>query len=644
MQEQAELASLTDDPSPVWPVAPGDELPVDEYTPLQKDLPALYGTGDAALPDSASAERQAAVRQLQGYLLLIEQFLGDMTAQLGNINRFYSGDGDTSVSCFTRPPFDLPGAQHLLRRFPAGADWAAFIADPDNAVARALREAAESHERLLDRRNRVLDYRLARQGEDGAALAQEVHRWARAELDVSALAPAQQEILIGARREAANARLLRLKAALLRETPELSALRLLAFSQRLTRDAGLLAVEAAGAGFRWVLSLAAQPRLRQVDPAATAVMAAISAERAFAFAGRASNYSAFDAGGGVFRLRLTDGAGTAAQVLGESVQAFASLAAASAAAPALAAPFAAARIESSLSPLERRVAHHAGMRGASRRRALRPLAEFFEIFDEPAPPGFVGRRWRLRLTMPAGAVLLDSGVRYDATTVAGAVLLAEQSMARVLRHGLDEWNYRIVPAAGNTFAIELRDALGVLLAVGPGTFADRVAAQAAIDAAVAHLYAQYGAETLYLLEHMLLRPRTNGDVFLSLPEGDGRERDPYSQRISLVLPSGFARDFSQPVATAPRTPVTPDRFRGSEFRRHVEGLLQRFCPAHLLPKVFWVDRQVPGTPASAASFDNFETRYHAWLETVLVPGAAPAASAAARNSLVAALNAIANES
>jgi hypothetical protein len=625
-------------------VAPGDELPVDEYTPLQKDLPALYGTGEAALPDSASAERQAAVRQLQGYLLLFEQFLGDMTAQLGNINRFYSGDGDAGVSCFTRPPFDLPGAQRLMRKFPAGADWAAFIAAPDNAVARALRDAAETREQLLDRRNRVLDHRLARQGEDAAALAQEVHRWARAELDVSALAPAQQELLIAERREAANARLLRFKAALLRETPELNALRLLAFSQPFLRDADLLSVEAAGAGFRWVLSLAAQPRLRQVDPAVSPVMTSISAERAFAFAGRASNYAGFDAGGGVFRLRLTDGGGAAAQVLGESPQTFASLAAATAAAPALAALFAAARVESSLSPLERRVAHHSGMRAAARRRALRPIGDFFEIFDEPAPPGFFGRRWRLRVSLTAGAVLLASDLRFDATTVAGAVLLAEQSIAQVLRQGLDERNYRIVPGAGNTFAIELRDPLGVLLAVGPGTFADATLAQAAIDAAIAHLYAQYGAETLYLLEHMLLRPRANTDTFLSLPEGESLERDPYSQRLSLVLPSGFARDFSQPSATATRTEVTPHRFRGAEFRRHVEGMLQRCCPAHLLPRVFWVDRQAAGTPASVASFDVFETRHHAWLETVLIPGAAPVAIATARNSLVEALNAIGNES
>jgi hypothetical protein len=642
MQELAQAAAVTDEPSPVWPVAAGELLSVDEYTPLQRDLPALYGTGDAELPDSASTERRAAVRQLQGYLMLFEQFLGDMTAQLGNINRFFSGEGDATVSCFTRPPYDLPGAQRLLRRFPAGADWATFIGDPDNPVARALRDAAESRERLLDRRNRVLDYRLARHGEDAAALAQEVHRWARAELEVSVLPPAQQEALIVERREAANTRLLQLKAALLREIPELNAFRLLAFSQRFLRDANLLRVESAGAGFRWVLSLADQPRLRQVDPAGSEVTAAISGERAFAFAGRATNYSSFDAGGGVFRLHVTDGGGSAAQVLAESSETFASAGTANAAAPALAALFANARIESSMSPLERHVAHHCGIRDARRRRALRPVGDFFEIFDEPAPPGIFGRRWRLRQTMPTGAVLLASDMRYDATTAAGAVQLAEQSIARVLRHGIDEWNYRIVAAPGSAFAIELRDPLGVLLAVGSGNFASATLAQAAIDAAVTRLYAGYGVETLYLLEHTLLRPRFNTDAFLSLPEGDGRERDPYSQRLSLVLPSGFTRDFSQPTATAARTPVAPDRFRGGEFRRHLEGLLQRFSPAHLMPRIFWVDRDSVIAP-SPASFGVFEARYHTWLDTVLIPGAASVALTAARNSLVESLNAIAND-
>ena len=69
-----------------------------------------------------------------------------------------------------------------------------------------------------------------------------------------------------------------------------------------------------------------------------------------------------------------------------------------------------------------------------------------------------------------------------------------------------------------------------------------------------------------------------------------RERDPYSQRISFVFPSGYARDFSLPRDTAPTTPVTPDRFRDPEFRRHAERVIQQACPAHLMPTMYWVDQ------------------------------------------------------
>ena len=45
-----------------------------------------------------------------------------------------------------------------------------------------------------------------------------------------------------------------------------------------------------------------------------------------------------------------------------------------------------------------------------------------------------------------------------------------------------------------------------------------------------------------------------GDSFLSLPAGGtARERDPYSQRVSIVFPSGFVRDFSDDTATTRRS-------------------------------------------------------------------------------------------
>src|SRR5262249_48248079 len=144
-----------------------------------------------------------------------------------------------------------------------------------------------------------------------------------------------------------------------------------------------------------------------------------------------------------------------------------------------------------------------------------------------------------------------------------------------------------------------------------------------------------------LIEHLLLRPRKVGDPFLSLPVGPGQsERDPYSQRISLVFPSGYARNFS---TTAPPTPVTPDRLRDPEFRNHAERMIQQACPAHLMPTVYWVDRASPGSPVPPASFDMFEQRYFDWLDTMLIPGAQTATVDAARAAMVEALNAIAKD-
>ena len=656
MQAEAAEGAQTDEPSAVWPVVLGVELPIEDYTPLQKELPNFYGVADAVLPQSAGPERRAAAKQLEGYLFPVEQLLGDVTTQLGNVNRFFSGAADEDESYFVREPFDLPGARNLLRQFSPGGDWQAFISNPDNPVTRALHDAAEDREQFLDRRNRMLDHLLARQGEDAVALAQEVHRWARVELAASALPPADQEAAIAARRQAANARLLALKSALLRDLPELNGLRLLANSNVFMRDASVLRIERlepvplTGEQFRWFLSPAGTELLRTVDPLDSAIEAGIAAERAFIQAGRPSNYVVVDVGGGQRRLRLFDGSGVAAQVLAQSTQSFASVAAANAALPALAAVFQTRRIESSMSPMERRVAHYTGIRGATRRRSLAATNMFFDTVDQPAPAGMVGRRWRLR-GVPAGTgpVLLVGAVRFDAPTAGQADTLALAAIPPALRFGMDEWNYRIVPPVGpGPFTAELRDAAGVLIATAgatPGaTFATVPAAQAAVRAAVEQLYRSYGVETFYLVEHLLLRPRGITDPFMSLPiDATTAERDPYSQRISLVFPSGLARDFALPHETAPTTNTTPDRFRDPEFRRHVELMVQRACPAHLLPTIYWVDRQAPGTGNFPASFDSFEERYFTWLDTVLIPGATAVAIDNACNALLASLNAIAND-
>ena len=641
---QAAAGSRTLDTSPVWPVPRGELVPVEEYTPLQEELPANYAVGRSVLPDSATPQRQAAAKQLQGYLFLFEQFLADTTAQLGNINRFFSSDPAQDTSSFTRPPFDLPGASMLLKRFPVGGNWTAFVADPDNPVARALHEAAESRGQLLDRRSRMLDHLLARQGEETVALGQELHRWAQLELAAIGISPVLLPARIAERRETANARLIGIKAALLREAPQLNALRLLAHGSALLSDALTLRVEPVPPAFRWHLALRGQERLRSVDLFTTPAAATIAAENAVLFAGRTVFYSVVN-NAGQRLLRLSDGTTAAALLVGESAQTWSNAADANAALVEMAASFAALRLEASLAPMERRIAYLTGMRSPQRRHLVAASSLHFQIVNDPPGGALFGKRWRLwERPGNTGVVLLNSPVRFEAATDAAAVELAEQSIRQVLRYGIDEWNYRLVPAAGTTFSVELRDPVGALLAVRAAASPSRADAQQALEATIDHLYRNHGGEGFFLIEHLLLRPRQNGDPFLSLPAGNLlRERDPYRQRLSLVFPSGYARDFSLPHATAPTTPVTPHRFRDPEFRRHAERMVRQACPAHLAPSIHWVDQQAPGSPASAASLDTLDQRYFAWLDTVLNPGAAVAAVDAARAAMVEALNAIAND-
>ena len=644
---QAEAGSRTTDTSPVWPVPRGALLPVDEYTPLQEDLPGIYGVGHAVLPASAGLQRRAAANQLQGYLFLFEQVLADVTAQLGNINRFFSADAGETTTYFTRPLFDMPGVPNLLTRFPPGGNWTAFVQDPDNPVARALHDAAEGPTRVLDRRNRMLDHLLARQGEDAVAFGQELHRWAQVQLGLAALTltPDQQAARIAGRRDAANARLIRAKAALLHDAPALNAFRLLAVGHPLASDTTLLRIDPAASGFRWRVSLNGQERLRSAGTHATSAAASIDAEDALGFAARSAFYEIANLGGTQRGLRVRDGTTAAATVLAESAQTFTGDAAAGAALTEHAAAFARLRIESSLSPLERRIAYLTGVRSQERRRLLVPTNTHFEIVDDPPGGGLFGRRWRL-FEQPAGGgqVLLNSPARFTAPTAQQAINLATQSILQVLRYGIDEWNYRIAPVSGGAFTYQLQDPSGTTIAIRDAALPARIDAERALAATVDHLYRRYSAEGFFLIEHLLLRPRQSGQPFLSLPVGDAaRERDPYSQRLSFVFPSGYARDFSQPRATAPTTPVTPERFRDPEFRRHAERVIEQACPAHLMPTVYWVDQEAPGTPARPASFNAWEQRYFAWLDTVLIPGAPAATIDTARAALVEALNAVAND-
>ncbi|MDJ0774879.1 MAG: hypothetical protein QNJ49_15870 [Mastigocoleus sp. MO_167.B18] len=106
-------------------------------------------------------------------------------------------------------------------------------------------------------------------------------------------------------------------------------------------------------------------------------------------------------------------------------------------------------------------------------------------------------------------------------------------------------------------------------------------------------------EGFYLLEHILLRPRTTSDNFLPIcvhtddatsTPGEQTQltyQDPYSFWITIILP------------------YWPERFRNIDFRRFVERTLRLEAPAHVALKIAWIN---------VKQMRDFELAYRDWLE------------------------------
>ena len=96
----------------------------------------------------------------------------------------------------------------------------------------------------------------------------------------------------------------------------------------------------------------------------------------------------------------------------------------------------------------------------------------------------------------------------------------------------------------------------------------------AMDIVIAYLNISF--EGMYLIENILLRPELSDDPFLPICPNlnctDCSEADPYSYRLTIILPA-----YS-------------DRFRNMNFRRFVEQVIREETPAHILPKICWIDK------------------------------------------------------
>jgi hypothetical protein len=174
-------------------------------------------------------------------------------------------------------------------------------------------------------------------------------------------------------------------------------------------------------------------------------------------------------------------------------------------------------------------------------------------------------------------------------------------------------------------------------------------------------------EGFYIIEHLFLHPVSDDDTALIIPQSSScllplsesgarysLPEDPYSFILTVVFPSGYVRHFYDD-GTPSRMEAQPDRFRDPEFRRYAEQTIRKFCPAHILPIVVWVDtvfqpkisttsarlsRVGEGSNQFYFSFNNLELAYLIWLAAFFTDDVAPADIEPSRNLLVSILNGI----
>lgn len=151
-----------------------------------------------------------------------------------------------------------------------------------------------------------------------------------------------------------------------------------------------------------------------------------------------------------------------------------------------------------------------------------------------------------------------------------------------------------------------------------GTFDNNNAAVRAIENLVARYYQVLedevcNSEGLYLIEHLLLRPRS---LLADLPEvcigtdAGCSDEDWFSFRASIVLP------------------YWPQRFQSIAFRQFFERLVREQAPAHVLLKVCWIDHE---------QMVELELALHEWLDRLATEPFGSALLTTAQNALLAIL-------
>jgi hypothetical protein len=240
-----------------------------------------------------------------------------------------------------------------------------------------------------------------------------------------------------------------------------------------------------------------------------------------------------------------------------------------------------------ISGLEVRIRRLLGMEDA---------VDYFELYDENDEDG-VQHELRWRLKDVDGALMLSSSTRYFGETYEGSERKLDDEIREVMRFVATEARYDVKKV--KTWVVNLTDETGEVIATKKYPFKTKAEALKAKDELVAFGKMLLAGNKIFVVEHLLLRPRNKPTLPL-FPEGDPLlsicipddcslcgEEDPYSFRLTIVLSgeTGIANS-------------------GIEFRRFAEETIRGEIPAHLGLKICWVSNE---------QLLRFEEVYCAWL-------------------------------
>lgn len=130
------------------PVPSGEFKNIEDYYPVQHEFPLCYGIGEMGLPGSATPLRKAQAKQLKAYLLFFEQILANYFSQLANVRNLFSIDENISKTYFTQALAGIKDVEALYLNY--------------NAYKNNLNSLVENKSLFEERRNRFLSHLMGR--------------------------------------------------------------------------------------------------------------------------------------------------------------------------------------------------------------------------------------------------------------------------------------------------------------------------------------------------------------------------------------------------------------------------------------------------------------------------------------------------